>query len=609
MCGVFGYVGNKPCQKLISDGLKTLEYRGYDSAGIASSTAGEPIHVVKRKGKLSSLEQALAKNENLGTIGIGHTRWATHGLPNDINAHPHVSENFALIHNGIIENYLEIKEELLAAHHNFISETDSEVVLRLIEHYYSESQEIEVSILKCLKRLKGSFALGVFSTKGPQSLYLAKRKSPVIIGKGKEENLFASDLIALTPHTEEFIFLEDEQIAILTEQDIHIKNFDGKFVSLETKRLANLEQSSSSKGTFKHYMLKEIFEQGDMIQRHIESFYSEEKGSLRDNVLGLEGLNISEFKQLIFLGCGSAFYSARAGEYFLEDILPFPISTQLASEFRYRKTALCPKTLIIALSQSGETADTLASAEFAKSQGCTVIALCNTPYSSLTRMSDYTLFMQAGVEIGVAATKTFTATLLVLMALRNHCAEELGLNKASSEEFLELKKASQYVNEVLELKEKYKEIAEKYAHSKTFFIGRGPSYAIALEGALKLKEISYVHAEAYAGGELKHGPLSLITEDFPTLAVCPDDAYAEKMLSNIEEIMARHGKVIALASPSHPKLAKLCEDILPCPQVKYPPLQSIINNITLQLFAYFLADKLGQDIDQPRNLAKSVTVE
>ena len=250
---------------------------------------------------------------------------------------------------------MEIKEELLAAHHNFISETDSEVVLRLIEHYYSESQEIEVSILKCLKRLKGSFALGVFSTKGPQSLYLAKRKSPVIIGKGKEENLFASDLIALTPHTEEFIFLEDEQIAILTEQDIHIKNFDGKFVSLETKRLANLEQSSSSKGTFKHYMLKEIFEQGDMIQRHIESFYSEEKGSLRDNVLGLEGLNISEFKQLIFLGCGSAFYSARAGEYFLEDILPFPISTQLASEFRYRKTALCPKTLIIALSQSGET--------------------------------------------------------------------------------------------------------------------------------------------------------------------------------------------------------------------------------------------------------------
>lgn len=612
MCGIFGYVGTKPCNNLLLKGLKSLEYRGYDSAGIATVSSNHRVSVIKKKGKVSTLEGLIDTIPSDNTVGIGHTRWATHGFANDINAHPHKTNDFTIVHNGIIDNYLEIKNSLIDEGIQFSTETDSEVILQLLQKNFTKSKSVAESIQATTKELKGSFALGVLFALEPQVLYLVKKKSPLIIGKGSSENFFASDLIALAPHTHDFIFLEDHQYARLTHNSIEVKDFNNKKVNSSFVKLSDFNISNGDKAPYDHYMLKEIHEQKEIVSSHIESFYDKEYGLIKDFSLGLSKLDLTRFNHLILVGCGSAYYAACTGQYTLEKHLKIPVTTSLASEFRYRRGFLGEKTLILALSQSGETADTLSSAEYAKNMGSTVIAICNTPYSSLTRLSDFTMYIQAGTEVGVAATKTFTATLLSLMTLSYFFAKKLGnLEKNDLFEMVEnLVLIPSFIDEIIAHKSSYKKVAESNSQYPSFlFMGRGHSYPIALEGALKLKEISYIHAEGYAGGELKHGPISLVTDSIPIVAVCPEDASYKKMLSNIEEVVARKGKVIAVTSKNDPNLKNLAQDILPCPQVKEPLLQALLSNIPLQLFAYYTALDLKKNIDQPRNLAKSVTVE
>ena len=612
MCGVFGYIGDRSCKDLILSGLKALEYRGYDSAGIATLSAGGKISLIKRKGKVSTLEPLLDSLPEENSIGLGHTRWATHGYVSDHNAHPHVYKNFALVHNGIIDNYLELKSFLEGKAYEFSTETDTEVVLKLLDLFFSELGSVEKALYKLTESLKGSYALGVLCSDEKETLYLVRRKSPLIIGLGKNENFFASDLSALAPHTKEFVFIKDHQYAKISKNELELRDFEGNLLQHKKVTLDDFSLSKNSKGAHEHFMLKEIYEQKEIILSHIEKFYDLEACFLRDVGAELHRLDLKQYKHVVLLGCGSAYYAASAALYTLEEHFRVPVSIHLASEFRHRKMHLDEKTLVLSISQSGETADTLSSSEFAKSKGATLIAVCNTPYSSLTRLADFTMYIQSGTEVGVAATKTFTATLLSLMTLSYSFGKKLGT--VSDESFKTLLRSLEElpgrVDQVFETKNSYNEIAKKYSSSSSFlFIGRGHLYPISCEGALKLKEISYCHAEAYSSGELKHGPISLVTEELPIVALCPEDASYKKLFSNMEEVAARKGRLIAVGRKQNRDLDGICESVLDCPELEEPLLQGLLSNIPLQFFAYYVALDLKREIDQPRNLAKSVTVE
>jgi len=610
MCGIVGYIGKQDCVPILYDGLARLEYRGYDSAGIAVSDHGQ-VHVVKAEGKLVQLKSKLSQLPPGASRGIGHTRWATHGVPNTVNAHPHTHANVALVHNGIIENYLPLKQQLQSEGVVFASETDTEVVLQLFVRELARLKHPFKAVLAMIPQLRGAFSLGIILGEEPDAIYAVKQGSPLVIGAGKGEYFFASDAMALVSHTSRAHFLSDGEIARITADTVEIWNFAGQRVEPDFVEL-DISSSSTEKQGFKHYMLKEVHEQPRVMASMLKRLVDIEKATFNDQELGLNALDLGRIDSICMVACGTAYYSALLGKYLIEPAVQLPVNVELASEFRYRKPWISKNTLFIAVSQSGETADTLATVKQAKQAGCQIMAVCNVKMSSIAREAHVTLHMDAGPEIGVASTKAFTAMLLAHHLFGLAFGVKKGLvSRAQARLACDLmRELPARMDHALDGKVAIEALADKYYEANNFiFMGRGTSYAVALEGALKLKEISYIHAEGYAGGELKHGPIALIDRHMPVVAIAPQGPYHEKMLSNIEEVKARQGQIIGVGSVDDAQLRRLSRDFIACPSSEDPGLQAILSVVPLQLLAYYIAVKRGTDVDQPRNLAKSVTVE
>ncbi|NRA65178.1 MAG: glutamine--fructose-6-phosphate transaminase (isomerizing) [Pseudobacteriovorax sp.] len=610
MCGIVGYIGTKNAVDIVYKGLQQLEYRGYDSAGIAAISGGELL-LEKEEGKLINLEKHLSKFPTTQEIAIGHTRWATHGKPSRENAHPHATEMFALVHNGIIENYEEIKSELIKEGYRFQSETDTEVIVVLLQKLYDELKSIEGAIAKTFSRLEGAFSLGILAKDDPESMYLVKQGSPLVIGRGSGENYFGSDITTFAEVAKYAIFLNDGEWAKVTKDSIELWDHDGNAVKIKPTPI-NWTPGSADKHGYRHYMLKEIHEQPAVISKAITNFV--EGNQLNSEALGVNALACEKITNISIVACGTAYIAGMLSKYFLEDLTSLPVNVDLASEFRYRKPHMLKegKTLVIAVSQSGETADTLASIKHAKEAGCQIMSVCNVAYSSIDRESDSTLLMQAGPEIGVASTKAFTSQILCLYLWANAFSQRIGtLDQIGVEKMLEkLSSLPVHVNSAMNCEEGIHDIVNRFYEFPNFlYVGRGPSYPIALEGALKLKEISYIHAEGYASGELKHGPIALVDKHMPIVALAPKDDYYDKTISNIEEIKAREGLIIGVGDDQDQTLKRLCDAVIACPQVDNAAFQAILTTIPIQFLAYYIAVKRGTDVDQPRNLAKSVTVE
>ncbi len=609
MCGIIGYIGERDATPILIKGIERLEYRGYDSSGIAVLHNGK-IHLRKTKGKIKDL-LSLLKSRPLPncTVGISHTRWATHGKPSEINAHPHLDcrHRIAVVHNGIIENYQAIKSRLKKAGHKFISETDTEVVVHLIEQNYKGN--LEEAVIKSVKEIKGSYALGVISLDEPERLVACRLGSPLIIGIGKNENFIASDVPAILDRTRKVIYLEDGQVAALVADKILIFNLKGKKVSYKVDTV-KFDLSSAQKENFPHFMLKEIFEQPKVLRQMLVSHL---KGTQQ---IKLAGINLSSaylkaVDNIIIIACGTAYHAGLVGKYIIEDLTRVPVWVDLSSEFRYRKPILKKHTLVIAISQSGETADTLAAVKEVKKQGLKILSICNVVGSSLTRESAAVFYTHAGPEIGVASTKAYTAqlTALYLLALYLSQIKQTISRKRFKEIILSLKNIPRLQEGILKENKKIMRIADNHSNFGCFlYLGRNINFPSALEGALKLKEISYIPAEGYAAGEMKHGPIALIDEYRAVVCIAPDCEIYEKMISNIQEIRARRGKVIVLATEGNSHIKDFADEIIYLPKT-HEFLTPLIIALPLQLLAYYIAVKRGCDVDQPRNLAKSVTVE
>ncbi len=603
MCGIIGYVGERKAVPVLLYGLQRLEYRGYDSAGIAVIDKElNSIIVEKQVGKIKDLQEFLWNKKIEGTVGIGHTRWATHGEPSIVNAHPHISEKgtISVVHNGIIENYMELKRELEEKGYKFKSQTDTEVIAHLFEDLYEDN--LLKTALKVVKKLKGAYAVGVISTLEPDKIVAIKKGSPLIVGLGKNENLIASDIPAVLEYTKDIIALDDEEISVLTKEKVEIYDFQG---NKKEKKPFHVEWdvSIAEKAGYKHFMLKEIFEQPRTIADTITGCFSDPKEDLFNTVKNIKRIQI--------VACGTSFHAGLTGKFWIEKFARIPVEVDYASEFRYRDFIVDEETLIIGISQSGETADTRFALLDAKEKGAKIASIVNVVGSSLARESDYVLYTYCGPEIGVAATKTFTAQLIVLFLF----ALKAGLVKGKiSQEQIDfyhdkLNYLPSIIEEMLKKSDYIKEIASKYQEAKDFlFLGRGLNYPIALEGALKLKEISYIHAEGYPAGEMKHGPIALIDEHLPVVNIVPKDDLYEKMLSNVQEVKARKGKIISLGTGKDEEVINLSDDYIILPEVD-PNLYPIVSIVPLQLLSYHIATLLGKDVDQPRNLAKTVTVE
>ena len=611
MCGIIGYIGNDNARKILIDGLKRLEYRGYDSAGIALLTE-KGIEIRRKKGKIAELEKELEKAPVSGKIGIGHTRWATHGEPSDWNAHPHLVGKVALVHNGIIENYLELKKELISKGRKFNSETDSEVIAHLIDEELTNGNSSEQAICSAISRLKGAIAVVILIETEPNLIFAFKRASPLIVGLGEDMNIIASDIPAILPHTKSIIPLEDEELAILSKNQVEIKNSSGKQVKREMIQVS-WSSAMAEKAGFKHFMLKEIFEQPRALTETIMGRVQLEKGLVRFDELKPELVDfISRARQIHITACGTAYHAGLVGKYLIEQWARIPCFVEIASEFRYRKPLLDKETLVILVSQSGETADTLCAEEEAQKLGAKTLAICNVLGSSLSRKADGVIYTRAGPEIGVASTKAFITQLGIFYLLAIYLSQQR--NSLSQEERIklleELFKMPGLIEQTLELDPAIEKIARNHYQSKIFFyIARGINCAIALEGALKLKEISYIHAEGYPAGELKHGPIALIDNNATVVGLVPSNALFPKIFSNLLEVKARQGKVIALGNKDQEdKLKEKSDELLLIPKVgaEFEPL---VLTPPLQLLAYHIAVFNGTDVDQPRNLAKSVTVE
>jgi len=610
MCGIIGYVGGKSASQIVFSGLQKLEYRGYDSSGIAV-IADQKLGFVKAEGKLSNLAPLIRDLSNQASIGMGHTRWATHGAPTTANAHPHVSGGTALIHNGIIENYQELKAELIKQEVKFLSETDTEVVLHLIAAELKTVDCPRKALIAVLKKLEGAFSLAVICEKDPEVIHLAKKGSPLVIGFGEGENFFASDALALVDQTKKVAFMNDGELASLSKDKAEFFDFSGNKIDKSPVEL-NWSATSSEKDGYRHYMLKEIHQQPSVMANSIQRYVDLKNKKFNDEVLGINQIDLSKIDRIHIIACGTAFYSGLVTKYAMEPVFKVPVEVELASEFRYREPILSPETLVIPVSQSGETADTLACVQYAKDKGCQVLAVCNVLHSSIPRTADSTLYMEAGPEIGVASTKAFTSMILSLYIL-SMAMDRKRENKNFSEYEQKIKLLQSLpalMDKAISGKGEIEEISSRYYEYKNcIFMGRGISYPISLEGSLKLKEISYIHAEGYAGGELKHGPIALIDKHMPVVALVPDDKYREKMISNVEEVKARDGRILGIGSSTDEKLKKICHDYINVPQIKDEVLQSILSVIPMQFFSYYVAVRRGTDVDQPRNLAKSVTVE
>jgi len=592
MCGIIGYVGSNPALLVLLQGLERLEYRGYDSAGVALIENGS-LYVEKKVGKIRELVRSLWGKELKAVAGIGHTRWATHGEVCELNAHPHTDNRgeFALVHNGIIENYRELKEELERQGVEYRSQTDTEAIVHLIALNYDG--DLLRTVLKVIKRLKGAYAFAVISTKEPNRIVAVRYGSPLVVGVGKGENFIASDIPALLPFTRTVIPLGDGEVVDLRPDGFFIYDFEGNLLTKEAMHIA-WDVISAEKGGFKHFMLKEIFEQprtlGDTIKGYISRDYE-------------MPINLRDFRRVLVVACGTSYHAGLVGKYWIEKYAKVPVEVVYASELRYSDSPVDERDLVLAISQSGETADTRFSALAMKERGATLLSIVNVIGSALDRESDYTLYTHAGPEIGVAATKTFTAQLAVLYAFAISHSED---NNTLMDGLLNV---PHLVEETLSDSENLKALALKYADYKNIvYLGRYLSYPVALEGALKLKEISYIHAEGYPAGEMKHGPIALIDEKTPTVAVAPRDRVYEKILSNIEEVLARKGKVLGVGFKGDENLKRLCTDLIEVPPIE-EDLTPFLTVVPLQLFAYYMADYLGLDVDQPRNLAKTVTVE
>ena len=604
MCGIVGYVGFRNATDVLLDGLRRLEYRGYDSAGIAVRTP-EGLKVVKRSGKLSALAEAVGKTPLQGALGIGHTRWATHGAPTDPNAHPHTTEDgrIALIHNGIFENYLELKEALEARGHRFRSETDTEVLAHLLEETYRG--DLLEALREALKAVRGAYAV-VVAHEDHEEIVAARTVSPLVVGLGEGENFLASDVPALLPYTRRVLFLHDGDVVRLTREGVEITDLEGRPVQREAVEV-DWTLEAAEKGGFPHYMLKEIYEQPWVLENTLGGRLREEEGPVE---LGL-ALDPREVDRVHVIACGTASYAGLYGKYLLETLARLPTEWDVASEYRYRDPVVDSRTLALAISQSGETIDTLEGLREAKRKGARSLGVINAKGSTLTREVEDVLYIHAGPEIGVASTKAYTAMLAAMALLAVWFGRGRGALALEEAQRLlrEMRRLPRLVEEVLEKRPLVAHVAEKYHQARDFlFLGRHVQAPTAYEGALKLKEISYIHAEAYPAGEMKHGPIALIDEHLPVVVLATKGPLYEKTLSNIQEVRARGGKVIAIATEGDEEIPRLAQDVIYVPEV-HPLLAPIVSVVPLQLLAYEIAVLLGRDVDQPRNLAKSVTVE
>ena len=608
MCGIVGYIGQRDATPILMGGLERLEYRGYDSAGLAVRNENE-IVIRRCEGKLGRLKELVANQPLSGNLGIGHTRWATHGRPSETNAHPHRFRDVVVVHNGIIENYMELKEELTHAGNKFQSETDTEIVAHLIDYYIQKGQPIEKAVLTALSRIKGSFGLGILHLKNPDLLIGARRESPLIAGFGEGESFIASDVPALLEHTRQVSYLDDNEVAFLTRDNARFVDLEGNEVTKDIHQVM-WDPVMAQKAGYKHFMKKEIFEQPRAVIETFRGRVSMEQGKVLLPDLPFTSADINGLSKICIVACGTSFHAGLVGKFMIEELARIPVEVDLGSEFRYRNPILDERTLLLLISQSGETADTLAAVREGKNKGCRTLAICNVVGSSLSRAVEGTIYTQAGPEIGVASTKAFTTQLICLYLFALYCAEARGrLPEDKGRQMIqELTRLPGLMEEVLD-EEQVKMVSRRFFHASNFlYLARGINYPLALEGALKLKEISYIHAEGYAAGEMKHGPIALIDENMPIVVCAPAGKTLEKTLGNIEEVKARAGKVIALTEIDNEQVKGKADEIITIPTVS-DMLMPIVLAVPLQLLAYHIAVLRGTDVDQPRNLAKSVTVE
>jgi glucosamine--fructose-6-phosphate aminotransferase (isomerizing) len=608
MCGIVGYIGPKKAVPILIEGLRRLEYRGYDSAGIAILENG-CLQFEKVAGKIDALEYQLKGKSFDATVGIAHTRWATHGIPNDINAHPHLDGRgrIAVVHNGIIENYRGLRGFLESRGHRFKSDTDTETIAHLIEEYLNG--DLVEAVRTALSQVTGTYGIAVLDLDNPDMIVAARSGSPLVIGCGNGESFLASDVSAILRHTRQVVYLEDKELARITSSGFEISTIDNVPVSRKMQEISwTLDQIE--KGGYPHYMLKEINEQPLTIRNALRGRLNSEEGTARLNGLNLQIEELQHINRIIITACGTSWHAALIGEYLIEEYARIPVEVEYASEFRYRSPIIDDGTVVFAISQSGETADTLAALREAKRKGATVLGICNVVGSTIARETDGGVYIHAGPEIGVASTKAFTSQITVLSLIAILLARMRNMSAEEGDQLIDaLRNLPELVEEVLDKNDEVKAIAEKYYRADNFlYLGRGINFPVALEGALKLKEISYIHAEGYPAAEMKHGPIALIDDRMPAVVIAVKDAVYEKVISNIEEIRARNGRVIAIATEGDEKIKELVDDVIYIPE-SIPFVSPILNIIPLQLLAYHMAVLRGCHVDQPRNLAKSVTVE
>ncbi len=616
MCGIVGYIGKRQASSILLDGLRRLEYRGYDSAGMALVN-GNGLNVIKKAGRIEALRQAVAEAKPTGEIGISHTRWATHGAPTDENAHPHrdESQKLVLVHNGVIENYQSLRDQLIEDGETFTSQTDTEVLAHLVGHYFKASDEpdgekrLVAAVQAALAQVKGTYGIAVMHEDVPDVIIGARLGSPLVLGLGKDEHFLASDVAALVAHTRDVVYLNDYDIVTVHRDNYTVCSHTGDPASVKISRV-DFTEDDADKGDFEHFMLKEIFEQPQSIQNAIRGRLSHEEAAAILGGINMEPQELRQIDRIILAGCGTAYHAAMVGEYLLETMARIPTEVEIASEFRYRNVPADKNTLQFVISQSGETIDTLAALREAKRKGIKCLGIVNNVASTIARESDGGVYIHAGPEIGVAATKTFTSQVTVLTLLGMLFGRIHHLSSTDGMEMIdELEAIPEKIASILKQTDKIKAIAEKHANAEAMlFMGRQINYPVAMEGALKMKEISYIYASGHPSAELKHGVIALVKPDLPSVFIAPDDAVFDKNVSNIEEVLARKGPVIAVTTEGRTELERLTDDVIYVPECP-AYLSPLLTVIPMQLFSYYVACARGCDVDKPRNLAKSVTVE
>jgi glucosamine--fructose-6-phosphate aminotransferase (isomerizing) len=613
MCGIVAYLGERPAGPILLEGLRRLEYRGYDSAGLSIITDDGHVATVKKAGKIVELELAVDGNMPQGTVGIAHTRWATHGPPNEANAHPHLSRNgdIALIHNGIIENAAALKKRLEELGHEFRSETDTESVVHLIDHLYGPDDTLEDAVAQALRQVEGAYGIAVISSRDPGKIVVARNGSPLLLGVGRDgEVMAASDAAAVVSRTRDVVYLNDGDYAVLDRNGYRTFHVEKGGAVLRDVHEVTWDLSAIEKGGYEHFMLKEIFEQPNSLRDVMRGRLLQEMGNARLGGITLSHDQLKEVRRITITACGTSWHAGLIGEYMLEDLARVPVDVQYASEFRYKNPVIEDGTLVLAISQSGETADTLAALKEAKQRGAATMGIVNAVGSSIARETDFGVYLHAGPEIGVASTKAFTSQIVALLLFTLYLGRRRALSILEGRRLVEaLLELPGQVEQILAMNDEVRQLAEHFAGAQNFlYMGRGYQFPVALEGALKLKEVSYIHAEGYPAAEMKHGPIALIDENMPVVVLAPRDPVYQKVVSNVEEVKARRGKVIAVVSDDAPELVGRADHLIRIPQT-IPALLPVLSTVPLQMLAYHIALIRGCDVDQPRNLAKSVTVE